>query len=327
MNDVDEDPIDYREDVVSERKAQNLTISESAEAYVRTLFNLGDPRINGKGVDAIDRSFSPAIHYEIKTGSMHVNILDTQFHYQEGAGRSYFIMVKRENRLNGFNLEDSLLFNFGDIYILPMEIIIENYIVQRARPLAEKDRGVIEDGGKQRWGKYKNFINLYKAKKCYVKKELKKVIERRKNGEEISYEERNRVSMSFGRLRQLVTGCGPGYLEIRDSIAYKNNDTWKVINGPYVDLSKKNISKIFIRDVDDKVISDLEKRISKDKINKVNEIKGKRLMLYDEIKEKEKDFGWSLEDDSDLLARLNALKKWQYYKHDLFTSLEEELPF
>ena len=50
-------------------------------------------------------------------------------------------------------------------------------------------------------------------------------------------------------------------------------------------------------------------------------------MLYDEIKEKEKDFGWSLEDDSDLLARLNALKKWQYYKHDLFTSLEEELPF
>ena len=326
MDDVNNNSTDYQEEAISKRKSQNLIISESSEAYVRALFNLGDPRINGKGVDAIDTSFSPSIYYEIKTGLMHVNILDTQFHYKERAGRSYFIIVKREDKLNSFNPEDSLLFNFGDIYILPIEIIIENYIVQRARPLAEKDRGLIEDSGKQRWGKYKNFKNLYKLKKLYVRKELKKVIERRKNGEEISYEERNRVTMSFDRLRQLVTGCGPGYLEIRDSIAFKKNNIWGVIDGPYIDLTKKNISKIFIRDVDDKVIGDLEKRVNEDKVGKMNEIKEKRLNLYKKIKEKkERDFAIAIEDDSDLSAILNALKMWQ--NPDLFTNLEGKLPF
>lgn len=319
---MNEDSIEnHEEEAISKIKSQNLMISESAENYVRSLLNLSDPRVNGRGIDALDLSFSPPIFYEIKTGLNHVNILDTQFHYQETDGRSYFIMIKREDRVNKFNSENSLLFNFGGIYILPIDIIMEHYISQMARNLAKSDKKLIEKG------RYKNFANLYKVKKRKVKKEIQNTTKRIKEGEVILHEERKRVSITFDQLRQIATGCGPYYWALKGTSAFNIHHTWGNIDGPYIDLSKKSVSKIFVRDVDDKVIIDLERRVNENKIKELNEMKRERLQLYNEIKEKEKDFGWSLDDDSKLLAKFNALKKWQYHKHDLFSQPEEDLPF
>ena len=310
---------DYREEAISKRKSQNLMISESAENYVRALLSLSDPRVNGHGIDALDISFSPPIRYEIKTALRDVKILDTQFHYQKGAGRFYFIMVRREDKVDKFNLEDSLLFNFGDIYILPIEVIREHYIIRMANRLAKKDEKLIENGI------YKNFGNLLTSKRRQFRKEIEKTIEIIRNGESISHDERNRVAITFEQLRQIATGCGPNYWTLKKTGVFKDVCVWKSLDGPYIHISKKDISKVFIRDIDDIVISDLEERVNRDKIRKLNEIKRGRLALYKEIKEKEKDWGWSLEDDPDRMDKLNALKMWQ--NPDLFTNLEGKLPF
>src|SRR3989344_3973575 len=150
---MNDESIGYMEEAIETKKSQNRIISESGENYIRALLNLRDSRVNHRGIDALDASFSPPIKYEIKIGKAHVKILDTQFHYKEENSRSYFIMVKREDNVNGPNLENSLLLNFGDIYILPTEIIIAHYIAQRAKSLAKKDERLI---GK---GRYKNFDN------------------------------------------------------------------------------------------------------------------------------------------------------------------------
>ena len=91
----------YRQEAFLKRLYQNKRPHESAEDYVRNLFGLRDSRINGHGSDTIDNSFSPPIHYEIKSSIENVLIPNTQF-YHEDKSRHYVIAVKREDKLSTF---------------------------------------------------------------------------------------------------------------------------------------------------------------------------------------------------------------------------------
>ena len=117
----------YLQQAFLKRLDAHQSISRSAEDYVRSLFHLDDNKINGHGIDAIDRSFTPPIHYEIKTGLENIIIPDTELHYQNSSVRPFLIAVKRTDNIltykkhknkkfiRNFNNQERLLFDFGDI--------------------------------------------------------------------------------------------------------------------------------------------------------------------------------------------------------------------
>ena len=75
-------------------------------------------------------------------------------------------------------------------------------------------------------------------------------------------------------------------------------------------------------DYDTKVIDEIVKRLTekingKTRIELINEIKGKRNLLYQELQKVKKD--WNFEKETDLEKELIALAKWQNYREDLFS--------
>ena len=75
-------------------------------------------------------------------------------------------------------------------------------------------------------------------------------------------------------------------------------------------------------DYDTKVIDEIIKRLTekisgKTRIELINEIKGKRNLLYQELQNKKND--WNFEEDGNLEKKLIALSKWQNYEENLFS--------
>lgn len=317
----------YLQQAFLKRLDAHQSISGSAEDYVRSLLHLGDNKINGHGIDAIDRSFTPPMHYEIKTGLENIIIPDTELHYQNGSVRSYLIAVKRTDNIltykktkkfnrnkkfiRSFNNQERLLFDFGDIFILPFEVIKDHYIVQRTKNLTDKN---IKSIGK----KYKNLKNLQTVMGSKVKKEVNKTIKMRENDESISHDNRTNVILTFAQAAQIIIKYGDHYRLLTRTKAFNRNYDFVVIDGPILNSNPNNKSKIFIMDYDRKIMDDLIKRLAENnKVQEINEIKRGRLQLHKEIEDKKKD--WSEFDNPNLEKRLNALVRWQNYKENLFS--------
>lgn len=325
--------IDYKQEALFKSLMEHEKISESAENYVRALLKSRDIRDrNGHGIDSIDTSFTLPIYYEIKTGLNDVKIFDTQFHYQYGkANRYYVVMVKREDGLqnyrktktgkvlNVFSLDESLLFNFGDICILPLEIVKEHYIIQGAKNLANTDKEGIK--------KYKKFSDLVRAKRKEVRNYIERIVERQKNGKQIPHEERENVALSFNQAKQIIVGCGEHFNLLKRFNSFKEiyKNDFIIIPGPYRDYDKKTMSNIFLLDFDNLVIGEIARKLTqenfhgKNRIYELNEIKKQRLELYKELEEKKKEFGWGIEQEPNLEKRLISLSKWQGDMGPLFS--------
>ncbi|MEK6841415.1 MAG: hypothetical protein AABX45_02370 [Nanoarchaeota archaeon] len=322
----------YEQEGFLKRIYQNKKPSESAENYVRSLIGLRDERVNGHGFDAIDHSFSPSIKYEVKSSTENVLIPNTQFHYDDNL-RRYLIAVKREDKLSTYEFvkrngkkrkiiknitpEDLLLFNFGDIFILPYEVIREHYIAQRTKHLIKENENYV---GKDK--RYKNFKNLVTGMRVEAVDELEKIINKQKNGESINHEDRIYISLTFAQASQIITKYGDHYTLLMKSKKFNRDYKFRVIPGPYKDLDSKIESNIFLMDYDDVVINEIVKGLTekingKTRIELINKIKIGRIELYNEIQERKKD--WNLEEDKNLEERLIALSKWQDYEENLFS--------
>ncbi|MEK6835588.1 MAG: hypothetical protein AABX55_01040, partial [Nanoarchaeota archaeon] len=315
----------YLREAFFKRLYTHQVISQSAEDYVRSLFCLGDNRINGYGIDAIDHSFSPPIHYEIKEAERNVLIPDTQLHYQSNLGRSYLIAVKRIDNIRlykkvkkygknrkvlknlGSPLELSL--NFGDIFILPFEVVKEHYILQGTK------RGVRENSDKVGKGKkYSSIHNLKTVMRRQVIKDLNYIIRMKEDNESISHDDRTVEILTFAQAAQIIIGYGDHRRSFSQSKTFRRDYDFVVEDGPILTTESKKRSKIFMMDEDRKVIDELVNRLTKTKVH-MDEIKIERIQLYHEILEKEK--GWEHVGE-DIKKRLSALTKWRYHREDLF---------
>ncbi|AJF63029.1 MAG: hypothetical protein QT11_C0001G0901 [archaeon GW2011_AR20] len=318
----------YQQEAFLKRLYQNKKPHESAENYVRNLLGLRDSRVNGHGSDTIDNSFSPPIHYEIKSSIENVLIPNTQF-YHEDNSRHYIIAVKREDKLSTFEFvrrggkkkkvirnitpEDLLLFDFGDIFILPLEAVKEHYLFQRTKKL-------IKDNEKYIGKRWKDYHNLSTFMTGDSKKELQEIINRQKNGDSISHEDRIFVPLTFAQAAEIIMGYGEHHRNLIRRKSFNRNYEWSVINGPVLNTNK--LSKILMMDYDTKVIDEIIKRLTekisgKTRIELINEIKGKRNLLYQELQNKKND--WNFEEDGNLEKKLIALSKWQNYEENLFS--------
>jgi len=320
----------YHQEAFLKRLYQNKKPHESAEDYVRNLLGLGDSRINGHGSDTIDNSFSPPIYSEIKSSIRNVLISNTQF-YHEDNSRHYVIAVKREDKLSTFELvrrkgkkkkiirnitpEDLLLFDFGDIFILPLEAVKEHYLLQRTKALVKDN----EKYTGKRWKNY-HYLSTFMVKNS--KKELQEIINRQKNGDSISHEDRIFVPLTFAQAAEIVMGYGEHHRNLIRRKSFNRDYEWFVIRGPVLSSDPDKSSKIFMMDYGTKVIDEIVKRLTekisgKTRIELINEVKGKRNLLYRELQDKKND--WNFEEDGNLEKRLIALAKWQNYREDLFS--------
>ena len=280
---------------------QKQTISKSAESYILALLGLKDARTNGFfGIDAVYSAFTPRIYFEIKTGLEGVKICDTQLFYDTSKSRYFYILVKREdnlksyvkakgkkyNVLHSYDIIDSLQFNFGNIHILPLEIIKEHFITQKTKEMIRYEENRV---GKK--DNYKNFTSLSVTKRKKARRDLELIIGRKRNGEEISDKERSIVGLSFGQAKQIIIGCGEHYRTFKNSKTLKQEYIFDVINGPLINPNENKRSKVFLMDIDDIVMNDminlltLSQENGKNKIQEINEIKKERLDLYKEIKD------------------------------------------
>jgi hypothetical protein len=209
--------------------------------------------------------------------------------------------------MNTFYLEESLLFDFGDIFFMPLEIIKPHYILQRAKSLLKK--------------RYN--ISSYKILRKRIKKDIEDIIKKQINGKSISHDQRDYASLTFGQAAQIIIGYGNHYNHL-----IKNNDILKkhkyhIIDGPLT--NNKDESKIFLMDWDNIVIDQIAEKLDNKKIGQINEIKKDRLMMNKEIIKMKED--WiPLGKNKDLLNKAIALSEWRYYVDDLF-SKHEELTF
>ncbi len=334
---------DLRYQFIEEARTRKILhstlISESAENYARTLFGLKDYRKEGHGPDAIDTTFIPPIHYEIKENKLSIVIKDTQLHYQYDTFRSYLIAVKRVDKITSYkkhkhrkilktiNEEDSLLFDFGDIFVMPFEILRMHYILQRARQLGKKHVHDIGEGKK-----YKDLRNMHRVMRYRSEEELKQLEKRILNGESISHNEINLVTLTFSQAAQIIIQYGPEAYALRSMFKHKKLYQWKVINGPLI-LSTTLRSKIFLMDQDYKVIDDLVSRLNVPvdgltRVQEMDDVKKERLKFYDIIRElQSKDFLWHIDKHPKLKSKLEDLVKWQYsqpFQGDLFTQYSKE---
>ena len=322
----------YQQEGFLKRIYQNKKPSESAENYVRNLIGLRDERINGHGFDAIDHSFSPPIQYEVKSSIENVLIPNTQFYYDSSL-RHYLIAVKREDKLSTYEFvkrkgkkkkiiknitpEDLLLFDFGDIFILRYEAIKEHYIAQRTKHLTKENEKHIGKGRR-----YKNFKNLQTIMRLEAINELEKIINKQKNDGSISHEDRIFVDLTFAQAAQIITKYGDHYTLLMKWKKFDRNYKFRVIPGPYKNLDRKTESSIFMMDYDNIVIDEIVRRLTENvnggnRIKLINDIKRKRLDLYQELQKKKK--SWDLEEDKKLEQKLISLSKWQDHREDLFS--------
>ena len=75
-------------------------------------------------------------------------------------------------------------------------------------------------------------------------------------------------------------------------------------------------------DYDNIVIDEIVRRLTENvnggnRIKLINDIKRKRLDLYQELQKKKK--SWDLEEDKKLEQKLISLSKWQDHREDLFS--------
>jgi len=152
------------------------------------------------------------------------------------------------------------------------------------------------------------------------KKELQEIINRQKNGDSISHEDRIFVPLTFAQAAEIIMGYGEHHRNLIRRKSFNRNYEWSVINGPVLNTNK--LSKILMMDYDTKVIDEIIKRLTekisgKTRIELINEIKGKRNLLYQELQNKKND--WNFEEDGNLEKKLIALSKWQNYEENLFS--------
>lgn len=326
---------DYKLLAFQERLKVHAKISESAQNYIRTLFGFQDNRENRvHGIDLRDISFSPYLYFEAKEGLDKIQIYDTQLHYQNNDSRSYLIMVqriddiktyyyvlekgKKRKRLKYITNEESLLLNFGNILILPLEVVEEHYIAQRTKNIVAYR--IDEVGRGKRFNSSHNLSTKVREK---VRKELEEIKSRRNLEESVRHDERIKIDFSFSQASQIINENGSHYDLIRKSKTFFRGYRHNMIRGPLLYPSSDQPSYIYLMDVDDIVMNHLLSRIS---VQEINEIKRQRFESYEEIKKLRK-IGFKHEGDKkhiNLENILDSLVNWRLYGEDLFSHLERE---
>ncbi len=308
---------EFRISAKNKNTDQHQKISDSAENYIKFLLDLKDARPNGYwGIDAVYFGSTPPARFEIKTASKTIQVYDTQLYYDTDKSRYFHILVRREDKLksyikkkgkhgeykvlHNFNNIESLLFNFGDIFILPLEFVKEHFIIQRTNELV---------GYKEKYGNSRNYNYFRAAKRKQVMRKLQNVIKRKRNGEEVSHDERIGEGLTFGKAKQMIFGCGEHYEACRNSSTFKKKHVYEVINGPLIFPNQSDKSKIFLMDYDYRIIDDIVNRLyqnqenGKNKIQEINQLKNERLSLYEKLKNN----GYM---DENLKIKLDSLLKW-----------------
>ncbi len=318
----------YLEEAFLKRLNVHTLIGDSAMNYIRTLFNLVDNRTNGHEIDLRDTRFTPNLFFEVKEGLNQVNIKDFQMHYpiKNSISKNYLVAVERVDDLKTyyygkkkgkkvklikeFHDEENLLFNFGNIFVLPFEIIEEHYLVQRTKTLIKDNFNKI---GKNR--EFKDVHSLNSVMRRKAKKELEIVKKKRFNDESITHEDRFSVDLTFSQVAQLVIGYGPHYDLVRRSKTLQKERYFTVFDGPLIYPNSKDKSKIFLMDFDEKVFDDFSSwLLNKSAYDKINELKQQRLSLYNEIKSLDKEnFNFNLNNYPDLRKNLESLVNWKIY--------------
>ena len=250
---------------------ENAKAAESAERYICSLLGFKDSKVKGHGIDCIDNKFDPPIYFEVKTSFENVVIPDTEF-YHINSHPYYLVAVKRVDNLVRYTKErrgknkklrkvmkkisqkDSLLLDFGGVYIIDFKNIVEHYIAQRTKNLVEKN---LDKVGKI----YNSRENLETVMSKKSRKDLESIIERKENGESISHEERTKVSLTFSQAAQIIFKHGDHHRLLIRRKKFNQDYDFKVLEAPSYGDNKK--SKVFAMSYDQDFLKEIENRLTK----------------------------------------------------------------
>ena len=152
----------------------------------------------------------------------------------------------------------------------------------------QRTKALVKDNEKYTGKRWKNYHYLSTFMVKNSKKELQEIINRQKNGDSISHEDRIFVPLTFAQAAEIVMGYGEHHRNLIRRKSFNRDYEWFVIRGPVLSSDPDKSSKIFMMDYGTKVIDEIVKRLTekisgKTRIELINEVKGKRNLLYREL--------------------------------------------